>query len=76
MTGVVFVVSIDSEEVLDYEFKTLHCRECLQRQRNDKTSSMILKCASEHKCNINHLGTSDMMETDGAGGKLFISSNT
>ena len=60
-TGVVFVISIRTGEVLDYELKTLHCRD------DDTISTAHIKWENEHKdnCDINHSGSSDKMETNG-----------
>ena len=67
-TGVVFVISIRTGEVLDYELKTMHCRECLSHQNDVTTSSAYIKWENGHKdnCDINHSGSSDKMETNGA----------
>ena len=55
--GVVFVIAVLTGEVLDYAVKSLVCHQCVSHK--DNTSI-------EHDCSINHSGSSDQMETQGA----------
>ena len=66
--GVVFIISVRTGEVLDYVVKTKHCHECLSHQDDDKNSNEFKEWQSNHKgnCCINHEGSSDSMETQGA----------
>ena len=65
--GVVFVISVLTGEVLDYLVKSLYCHECLFHQK-DKESDEYKQRYDSHKdqCCINHVGSSDAMETQGA----------
>ena len=38
LLGVVFIISVDTGEVLDYEIKCKHCFECRSRSKWDKNS--------------------------------------
>ena len=66
--GVVFILSIDTGEVLDYVIKSLVCHECSAHSRWDKKSEKYKNWCDKHKatCYINHSGSSDSMETQGA----------
>ena len=63
--GVVFVISIVTGEVLDYELKSLHCHECASHSNDDINSEQYIKWSNDPKknCLVNHVGTSDRMET-------------
>ena len=65
--GVVFILSIDTGEVLDYVIKSLVCHECSAHSRWDKKSEKYKNWCDKHKatCYINHSGSSDSMETQG-----------
>uniref|UniRef100_A0A7M5UK02 Mutator-like transposase domain-containing protein n=1 Tax=Clytia hemisphaerica TaxID=252671 RepID=A0A7M5UK02_9CNID len=65
--GVVFVISVETGEVLDYEVKSLFCHSCSKRQ-SSMTESDFQKWYETHakECEINHKGSSDFMETSGA----------
>ena len=52
-----FVIAVLTGEVLDYAVKSLICHQCVSHK--DNTSI-------EHDCSINHSGSSDQMETQGA----------
>ena len=65
-TGVVFIISILTGEVLDYEVKTLFCHECVAHKSDDKTTLRYQQWVKNHVCDINHSGSSDSMETTAA----------
>ena len=54
--------------VLDYEVKSLFCHECAMYNNDDPTSEKFLKWKQLHEsqCMINHKGSSDAMESEGA----------
>ena len=61
--GVVFVISVDTGEILDYEIKSLFCYECkahAQDQENDEHKEWLKK--HELNCSVNHKGSSEEME--------------
>ena len=62
-----FVLSVDTGEVLDYELKSLVCNLCVCN-RSKKNEQEFNKWVETHKteCCINHVGSSDFMETQGA----------
>ena len=62
--GVVFVISVDSGEILDYEIKSLFCRECQKHEGQDKESLPYKSWKTKHDphCHINHEGSSGAME--------------
>ena len=66
--GVVFVISIDTGEVLDFEIKSLFCHVCSKNKHLIQGSDAYKKWWKFHEpnCNINHKGSSDSMETEGA----------
>ena len=65
--GVVFVIAIQTGEVLDYEIKSLYCHQC---NMNKKIKSCAeFECWFEqHKaeCAINHFGSSASIKTEAA----------
>ena len=65
--GVVFVISVDTGEVLDYEIKCLVCYECRVHKKTDSNSTEYEEWAKSHekRCMINHTGSSESMETEG-----------
>ena len=65
--GVVFVLSVLTGKVLDFEVKTLFCHQCAKAksQLSDAEFSEWYKL-HESDCSINHTGSSDQMETEGA----------
>ena len=65
-TGVVFAISIITGEVLDYEAKTLFCYECALHKHDDHSSLKYKHWQENHNCDINHVGSSSSMETNGA----------
>ena len=55
--GMVFVISVDTGEILDYEVKSLFCHEC-KAHAQDKKSHKYKKWQKDHEPsgNINHKG--------------------
>ena len=66
--GVVFAVSVRTGEVLDYEVKSLICKECSLHEHCDKQSPDYLAWKESHRrhCEVNHQGSSEEMESLGA----------
>ena len=64
----VFVISVDVGEVLDYEVKFLIWFECRSRNNNDTDSEDYQKWYKAYKlnCMINHAGSSESVEKEGA----------
>ena len=62
--GVIFVISVDTGEILDYAVKSLFCHECKAHNTEDQESEKYQdwKKAHEPKCEINHVGSSEEME--------------
>ena len=56
--GVVFVFSVRTGKVVDYEIKSLYCHECVAHNNDDK----LWWSNHQPTCNINHKGSSDCME--------------
>ena len=63
----VFAVSVRTE-VLDYEVKSLICRECSSHEHCDKQSPDYLAWKESHRrhCEVNHQGSSEEMESLGS----------
>ena len=66
--GVVFAVSVMTGEIIDYEVKSLICKECSSKEHTDKTSAAYLSWKESHAshCEVNHVGSSEEMESSGA----------
>ena len=66
--GVVFAVSVRTGEVLDYEVKSLICKECSSHEHCDKQSPDYLAWKESHRRHweVNHQGSSEEMESLGA----------
>ena len=62
--GVVFVISVRTGEILDYEVKSLYCHVCVAKNAMEKNSEEYKqrKAAHEKDCSINHEGLSGSME--------------
>ena len=62
--GVIFVISVDTGEILDYAVKSLFCHECKSRNTEDQESKKYKdwKKAHEPNCEINQEGSSKEME--------------
>ena len=65
-TGVVFVISIITGEVLDCELKVLFCYECALHKHDDQSSLKYKHYQENHNFDINPVSSSDSMETNGA----------
>ena len=57
LLGVVFIISVDTGEVLDYEIKCKHCFESRSRSKWDKNSEKYQTWYNQHEseCSVNHL---------------------
>ena len=66
--GVVFVLSVQTGEVLDFEVKSLYCHECTAHWHEDKTTDRFKRWLQDHQteCSINHSGSSEAMEAEAA----------
>ena len=66
--GVVFVISVDTGEILDYEVKSLFCHSCQvhSRQNQDSQEYKDWKKAHKEKCEVNHCGSAEDMEASAA----------
>lgn len=66
--GVIFVISVDTGEILDYEVKSLFCHECKAHSKMEKESEDYKQWKDNHelKCEINHEGSSEEMEAAAA----------
>ena len=62
------VISVRTEEILDYALKTLYCHECIAHNKDDKDIKVYQKWKDMHssQCSINHTGSAERMEKDGA----------
>ena len=68
LLGVVFILSVDTGEVLDYEVKSKYCFECKARAQWDKSSERYRTWYEQHKnsCSINHEKSAESMEKNAA----------
>ena len=69
LLGVVFIISVDNREVLDYKIKCKHCFECRSpRSQWDKNSEKYKTWYNQHEseCSVNHLKSSESMEKEAA----------
>ena len=66
--GVIFVISVDTGEILDYCVKSLFCHVCKAHCTDNQDSDKHKKWKEEHqpKCEINHHGSSEDMEATAA----------
>ena len=68
--GVVFVIAVDSGEVLDYHVISKHCQKCSLKRSKCKTNEEFEEWEIEHffsgECDINFDGSSPAMEMEGA----------
>jgi hypothetical protein len=62
--GVVFIISVETGEILDYEVKSLFCHECKAHNSLDQESNEYKEWRKAHagKCEVNHQGSSEEME--------------
>ena len=67
-SGIVFVVSVRTGEVLDFEVLSLVCHQCRAHENLDPLSDEYKQWKGKHQyvCPINHKGSSGEMETKGA----------
>ena len=65
--GAVFVISMDTAGVLDYDVCSLFCHECTSNDAR-KSKDDFDNWYNQHKihCQINHTGSADKMESEGA----------
>ena len=70
LTGVVFVISVDTGEVLDYHVVSKSCQKCSLKKSKCKTDEEFEEWEVEHvfsgECDINFHGSSPAMEMEGA----------
>jgi len=68
LLGVVYLISIETGEVLDYEVKSKVCYECKARSHWDKNKDKYKTWFAEHKakCGINHTDSAGEMEKSAA----------
>ena len=68
LLGVIFVISMDRGEVLDYEVKSKVCFKCRSRSSWPRDSDKFLHWYEAHKqsCNINHILSAEAMEKEAA----------
>ena len=68
LVGAVFIISVDTGEVLDYVTKHKYCFECKARSHMDKSSAKFTTWFEAHKenCAVNHTGSSESMEKEAA----------
>ena len=66
LLGVVFFISVDFGEVLDYEIKCKHCFECRCHSKWDKNSEKYQTWYNQHESeySVNHLKSSESMEKE------------
>lgn len=65
--GVVFVISVATGEILDYEVKSLICHKCQARENMDKDTEEFKAWKAGHtNCRINHSTSSEDMEASAA----------
>ena len=66
--GVVFVLSVETGEVLDFEIKSKVCFQCKAKGGKDKSSKEYITWFDKHKheCSVNHSKSSGSMETEAA----------
>ena len=68
LLGVLFVISMDTGEVLDYEVKSKVCFQCRSRNLWPRDSKKYLDCYKSHKpfCSIDHTQSAEAMEKEAA----------
>ena len=66
--GAVFVISVRTGAVLDYEVLSMVCHQCRAHEHLDQESNdyKLWKEHHQNECPINHTGSSGSMETKGA----------
>lgn len=70
LTGVVFVISVNTGEVLDYHVLSKSCQSCAVKEAQCKSEEEFEECQMEHvasgDCDVNFRGSSPAMEAEGA----------
>ena len=66
LTGVVFVISVDTGEVLDYHVLSKACQKCALKKGKGLSDEEFEEWLLEHECDINFAGSSPAMESEGA----------
>ena len=75
--GVVFLISVETGEVLDFCVKTIYCHECTLHKKDDINSEKHKQWYRDHasNCSVNQEGSSGAMECQ-AGVDMFLRSIT
>ena len=67
LTGVVFVISVDTGEILDYHVISKTCKKCeMKKVKCDNDDEFQEWLLEHHDCDINFAGSSPAMESEGA----------
>ena len=70
LTGVVFVISVDTGEVLDYHVLSKECRKCAMKKAQCESDDAFGEWQTQHlarnECDINFHGSCPAMEAEGA----------
>ena len=66
LTGVVFVISVDTGEILDYYVLSKSCQKCALKKSKGLSDEEFEEWLLEHECDINFAGSSPAMELEGA----------
>ena len=68
LLGVVFILAIETGEVLDFEVRSTICFECRSREKWNRDSQKYKDWLEVHrdKCSINHTKSSEAMEKSAA----------
>ena len=66
LTGVAFVISVDTGEVLDYRVLSKACQKCALKKAKGVNEEEFEEWLFEHECDINFAGSSPAMECEGA----------
>lgn len=66
LTGVVFAISVDTGEVLDYHVLSKACQKCALKKGKGLSDEEFEEWLLEHDCDINFAGSSPAMESEGA----------
>jgi len=69
LIGVVFVISVDTGEVLDYHVLSKTCQKCALKKYNVSEQAFELwreQHVNDAECDINFIGSSQAMEAEGA----------
>ena len=66
LTGVVFVLSVDTGEVLDYHVMSKSCQKCALKKAKCDNNAEFEEWLLEHECDIHFVGSSPAMVSEGA----------